>query len=107
MNLILAPLSLLLLRRSPEVCGLMPDGWAQLPEDDSPKLQKKATSEEREDSDVRRFWPLLLFAFFYALMFGGCDFYMVEMVGEAIGSNPEVSVAYSKVWSDAFFFFSV
>lgn len=78
-NLALAPLSALLLRRNPEVCGLVPDGWAAV-EDEEVK------EELEERADARKFWAHFLFTF-YALMFGGCDFYMLEMIAEASGTG--------------------
>lgn len=86
-NLFLAPLSALLLRRSPEVCGLLPDGWAAIPEEEEAALKETTTTtgevQETSEISVRRFWAHFVFTFFYALMFGGCDFYMMEMVAEA------------------------
>mmetsp|Transcript_11342 Transcript_11342/g.14202 ORF Transcript_11342/g.14202 Transcript_11342/m.14202 type:complete len:493 (+) Transcript_11342:36-1514(+) len=99
-NLILSPLSALLLRRSPEVCGMLPDGYASIPEEDEEvglngskdSKGSKETIDAAEQTDATKFWAHFLFTFFYAFMFGGCDFYMVEMVSEAAGNNP-VSVS--------------
>eukprot|EP00913_Durusdinium_trenchii_P034335 g32124.t2 len=41
---------------------------------------------------LARFWAHFVFTFFYALMFGGCDFYMMEMVAEATVGVRDVSV---------------
>ncbi|CAJ1361065.1 unnamed protein product [Effrenium voratum] len=101
-NLMLAPLSALLLRRSPEVCGLLPDGV-----DDEEEVNLKAASPEetsKEDAarapsfEVRKLWPHLLFSFFYAVMYGGSDFYMVEMVAEASGNAKEILVSWHIFW---------
>ncbi|CAK9078128.1 unnamed protein product [Durusdinium trenchii] len=95
-NLFLAPLSALLLRRSPEVCGLLPDGWAAIPEEEEAALKETTTTtgevQETSEISVRRFWAHFVFTFFYALMFGGCDFYMMEMVAEATVGVRDVSV---------------
>ncbi|CAE7487364.1 ybfB [Symbiodinium sp. CCMP2456] len=100
-NLALAPVSLLLLRRSPEVCGLMPDG--STPKDsaivivaeEAPET-KDNLKEEETPTDLRKFWAHFGLTFFYAMMFGGSDFYMVEIIEEA-SPMPEVS-AVSVPW---------
>ena len=93
-NLALAPVSLLLLRRSPEVCGLIPDGSS--PEDsailtvvEAPET-KDELKEEAMPTDLRKFLAHFGLTFFYAMMFGGSDFYMVEIIEEA-SPMPEVS----------------
>ena len=84
-NLILAPVSALLLRRSPEVCGMLPDGYEAIEDEEVTLKDSKET--EVEQTDIRKFWVHFVFTFFYAVMFGGCDFYMVEMVSEAAGKD--------------------
>eukprot|EP00438_Fugacium_kawagutii_P019972 Skav222682 [mRNA] locus=scaffold1471:55841:56689:- [translate_table: standard] len=85
-NMILAPLSLLLIRRSPEVCGTVPDGYESIEEDEETALKDTAVGTDSvQRTDASKFWAHFLFTFFYAVMFGGCDFYMVEMVSEAAG----------------------
>lgn len=92
-NQMLAPVSALVLRRSPEACGLLPDGYATIPEDEEIALKEpNERAEPAEQTDVTKFWAHFVFTFFYAVMFGGCDFYMVEMVSEAAG-NGVVSVS--------------
>jgi len=109
-NFVLAPVSFLLLRARPEDCGLLPDGdgvaspggagedmdgstlsgTPQVVEQHSgihPKLPGVAAAEERKAVPELPpgLWQLFTFAFFYAIIFGGIDFYMVEMVAEAAG----------------------
>jgi len=98
-NLALVPVAALLLRRSPEACGLAPDGdraRAVLPVED-PSMKPAAATKEGSAEEVPPLpagvAPLFLFVFFYALMFGGCDFDMVGMVAEAEGKAASVNVA--------------
>jgi len=85
-NLVLAPVSALLLRRNPESCGMLPDGYASVPEDEEVALKESQDADsELSQTDARKFWAHFVFTFFYAVMFGGCDFYMIEMIAEAAG----------------------
>ena len=108
LNLSLAPLSFLLLRRSPEVCGLRPDGiietadvemeeanamcepLTELKDAEASKVKEVQEMPEMR-TDIRQFWAHFGLTFFYAMMFGGSDFYMVEIVAE---SSAEVSVPW-------------
>ncbi|CAE7225196.1 pcaK [Symbiodinium natans] len=93
-NLLLAPISATLLRRSPEVCGLLPDGWTAVSVEEPDASSMKGASEAlpAEAPELRDLWPLFAFTFFYAVMFGGSDFYMVEMVAEAWNGDLDVSI---------------
>ena len=106
-NLALAPASALLIRRSPEVCGMLPDGsdgYTFVPEtkvmpDGDMEMEKEKLANGPDTSDTggtgsTRFLPHFMFTFFSGLIFGGCDFYMIEMVEEAAGKDG-VSVSFS------------
>ena len=106
-NLVLAPASALLIRRSPEVCGMLPDGsdgYAFVPEtklipDGDMEMEKEKLANGPDTSDTgatgsTRFLSHFMFTFFCGLIFGGCDFYMIEMVEEAAGKD-EVSASFS------------
>eukprot|EP00929_Paragymnodinium_shiwhaense_P090831 TRINITY_DN50928_c0_g1_i1.p1 TRINITY_DN50928_c0_g1~~TRINITY_DN50928_c0_g1_i1.p1 ORF type:complete len:514 (-),score=32.52 TRINITY_DN50928_c0_g1_i1:104-1645(-) len=122
-NLFMIPITLLLIRRTPEACGLLPDGdpvveaqsskdeTERLPEareDGEPpielhlkELEGEATSpttpkkvvEEPQDDLPSGLWPLYLYSFCFSLIFGGADFYMMGIVEEAGGAVGGVDVA--------------
>lgn len=152
LNAIVAVLSLIVIRRDPDVWGLLPDGFSsQLrndcihegesvaapaclsgPRDDDEAIEAEDTctasmqefgsiaqdggsvphrgagiaqeeglpdctdrwepcqskeNDEAEETDVasmpRSIFIFYMFTFFYTLLFGGCDFYMMEMLSEA------------------------
>ncbi|CAE7784770.1 ybfB [Symbiodinium pilosum] len=94
-NMLLAPISATLLRRSPEACGLQPDGWTAVAADEEMEaVSMKGASEapSGKDREIRDLWPQFAFTFFYAVMFGGSDFYMVEMTSEAWQEELDVSI---------------
>ena len=103
-NLILAPVSFLLIRRSPEACHLEPDGAPEATADveglprstiRSPRNAQVSPRSPRtlRTIDPAQFWVHFTFTFFYSMMFGGSDFYMVEMINET-ASPGQVSVAW-------------
>eukprot|EP00439_Symbiodinium_sp_Y106_P024488 s6012_g2.t11 len=94
-NLLLAPVSATLLRRSPEACGLQPDGWTAVAADEEMEAVGMNDANEARPSGTRKIrdlWPQFAFTFFYAVMFGGSDFYMVEMVAEAWPEDLDVAL---------------
>mmetsp|Transcript_1236 Transcript_1236/g.2816 ORF Transcript_1236/g.2816 Transcript_1236/m.2816 type:complete len:487 (+) Transcript_1236:54-1514(+) len=94
-NLLLAPISATLLRRSPEACGLQPDGWTAVAADEEMESVGIRDADEAPPLGTRKIrdlWPQFAFTFFYAVMFGGSDFYMVEMVAEAWPEDLDVSL---------------
>mmetsp|Transcript_9347 Transcript_9347/g.22285 ORF Transcript_9347/g.22285 Transcript_9347/m.22285 type:complete len:495 (+) Transcript_9347:12-1496(+) len=94
-NLLLAPVSATLLRRSPEACGLQPDGWTAVAADEEMEAVGMNDANEAPPSGTRKIrdlWPQFAFTFFYAVMFGGSDFYMVEMVAEAWPEDLDVAL---------------
>ncbi|CAE7790818.1 ybfB [Symbiodinium sp. CCMP2456] len=94
-NLLLAPVSAALLRRSPEACGLQPDGWTAVAADEEMEAVGINGADEAPPLGTRKIrdlWPQFAFTFFYAVMFGGSDFYMVEMVAEAWPEDIDVAL---------------
>lgn len=139
-NIIMVLPGLLLLRRTPEDCGLQPDGISQVPSGSVAMKQVDSADEELgptfaaeeeldqvnvadqkleqmpvalEDSEHKvakgkeeetlkevpntlpsGLFPLYAFSFFYAVIFGGCDFEMVYMFEEADGGSGTISIAH-------------
>jgi len=112
-NLVLAPLSLLVVRGSPECMGLLPDGDVvpDCLETDVGNAKKKgggsegqlvgkAVQEVEEDRGGAGWLgghdpaiiPCLVFGFVWGVVFGGCDFYMVEIIEDVGGLEGGVNV---------------
>jgi len=98
-NIVLAIPTMLILRSRPEDCGLKPDGDDERGLSTTPNTQKedasKTGSEQADEQDdlPPGLFPLYLFTFIYAFMFGGCDFEMVGMISEAVEQPGDVDVA--------------
>lgn len=98
----------LLLRKRPEDCGLLPDGIRQVPTSSVPIKQVDVAEDQSDAKTVQEtevetseeiptalpsgLFPLYAFTFFYAVIFGGCDFEMVYIFEEAAGGS-DVNVA--------------
>lgn len=121
-NLLLVLPTVLLMRKDPEACGLLPDGdiveATTVPRvdmatgikcSDTTSIAKLALASgsadvkavgvvvdpalENQHSLPAGLCPLYVFSFFFAVMFGGCDFEMMGMVAEAGGHAGGVNVA--------------
>ena len=68
------------------------------PKESNPEETSKEDAARAPSFEVRKLWPHLLFSFFYAVMYGGSDFYMVEMVAEASGNAKEILVSWHIFW---------
>lgn len=82
-NFVLFILSLFLLRNRPEDVGLLADGDAVLA---AVTVERTAHVEQIDHRQLPKgLWQLFVFSFVFAIIFGGTDFYMVEIIAEAAG----------------------